>query len=573
MESEGRLMRRRPGPEDSLVAFVEINPRYREMLRQQGLLCPRDFFALPNVIVSGHPDRHVARVALGSSANPMIGYLKREHRVLLKDRLLNICAGHGFVSKSRREAQTLQSVASMGIGCPEWMAFGEDDAGRAFLLVRELSDTVDLRDYLRGLRAGRSRFLQRLGVTIARIHEAGFDQPDLYSKHILIGRNGSIHFLDWQRSRRGRLGWRQRWRDLAALSATLSDDLLRQSERLLCLRAYLRSWRRQSAATPPALLRAAFSVWKCQKALLGRRRIREMRQLPIAGSQHQLVWVDGEALCTTRAFQEELQGQFPDWLRLANLPAKARHLQEIKHLPLGGRAFLQRRRASHGPIGFLRRLIKRAPVAPEVRQAALIFRLQRHGVATPKLLAFGQRSASSWQTESFVAWELPAEATEIGEWLREVPPTVMGGTLRERRRQVIHEAGLTIRRLHDATVNFDRGRLVAGGDSTGDQPGCLFVLEENGGIGVVCGAIAALVVRRRRMERHALADLILLRTRFAESLASRADELRFLLSYLGVNRLTPAARTLARAIIKATGRMQSTRSNFEATAPARRRAA
>ncbi len=227
------------------MAFLEINPDYRDLLRRLGLLRAEDFLALPAVIVCGHPDRNVAQVALGGVA----AFLKREHRVPWKERLANAWSGFGWVSKSRREAATLRALRQAGVGCPDWIAVGEDDRGRAFLLLREVSGTVDLRHFLQRLAPPRDRhrLARRLGRELARLHDAGFDHPDLYAKHVLVDPDdGTFHFLDWQRSRRGRPSWRQRCRDLAALHATLADDLASPRERLACLRAYLGGERRVS---------------------------------------------------------------------------------------------------------------------------------------------------------------------------------------------------------------------------------------------------------------------------------------------------------------------------------------
>src|SRR5258708_6791023 len=115
------------------MAFVDINPCYRKFLERQGLVEAGQFLALPGVIVCGHPDRHVLQVILGTGAEAIPGYLKREHRIPWRDPLANAWAGFGFVSKSCREAQTLQVAQRAGVGCPEWIASGEDDHGRAFL--------------------------------------------------------------------------------------------------------------------------------------------------------------------------------------------------------------------------------------------------------------------------------------------------------------------------------------------------------------------------------------------------------------------------------------------------------
>src|SRR5262249_39145984 len=229
------------------MAFVEVNPRYRSLLQQHGLNDFVDFLRLPGVIVSGHPDRNVARVLLGSGPTALLAYLKREHRVPWRDRVASLCAGLGWSSKSAREARVLRALRQAGVGCAEWIAFGEDERGRAFLLLEALPGTVDLQQLLREPLAlpwaERHRLACRLGEALARLPAAGVEHPDLCAKHVLVGRDDrAIHFLDWQRSRRrSRVRDRRRCRDLGALDATLAGELATPRERLACLRAYLRA--------------------------------------------------------------------------------------------------------------------------------------------------------------------------------------------------------------------------------------------------------------------------------------------------------------------------------------------
>ncbi len=141
--------------------FLEISPRYRAFFRERGWTDPEHFLALPGDtphIVSGHPDRHVARVSFGVNSPFALAFLKREHRVTWKVRLINALAGFGWVSRSLREARTLQALQREGIPGPEWLAAGEDSRGRAFLLVRELPG-VELRAFLprRRIQAGGGR--------------------------------------------------------------------------------------------------------------------------------------------------------------------------------------------------------------------------------------------------------------------------------------------------------------------------------------------------------------------------------------------------------------------------------
>src|SRR3954468_6162730 len=100
------------------MAFVEVNPAYRALLERHGLTCADRFLALPAVIVSGHPDRNVARVTLQGDT-PFHAYLKREHRIPWRDRLANLWAGLRSASKSYREGRTLQALRRAGVACPE----------------------------------------------------------------------------------------------------------------------------------------------------------------------------------------------------------------------------------------------------------------------------------------------------------------------------------------------------------------------------------------------------------------------------------------------------------------------
>ena len=97
----------------------------------------------------------------------------------------------------------------------------------------------------------------------------------------------------------------------------------------------------------------------------------------------------------------------PDWLR----PETAVHeCEQVVPLPGGRQALLTRRRRTQ-PLRWLwSSLRRRRLIAPEVRQAGVLFQQQRHGIAAPRLLAFGQRSLLPWQTESFLLTEVATPA-------------------------------------------------------------------------------------------------------------------------------------------------------------------
>jgi tRNA A-37 threonylcarbamoyl transferase component Bud32 len=390
------------------MAFAQINPAYRDSLQGLGLAAPEDFFHLPAIIVGGHPDRHVGRVFLGNGPDKVACYLKREHRIRRRDRLAGALAGFGFCSKSVRELQTLDALGQAGAPCPEWIAGGETERGQGFLLVRELPEAIDLRVFLHELGSAparrRERFVRKLGMTLAQVHGAGFDHPDLYAKHVVVqAATGQVSILDWQRSgRRGPVSWPRRCRDLAALNATLATGLLSVSERILCLRAYLRACRRRGDGDGGGLLPVAFRVFRRSERLLQRRRIREMHQLPTV--KQQVVWLDGEALCVTPEFLAVLDGKIPYWLRLSGFPSRPRQFLERRQVRLAGqdRLLLVRRRVIRPWAGLWTWLRGRRLTSPELGRAREIFRLQRAGVVTDTLLAFGQRCPAPWRIESLL---------------------------------------------------------------------------------------------------------------------------------------------------------------------------
>jgi tRNA A-37 threonylcarbamoyl transferase component Bud32 len=388
------------------MAFLDINPRYRPLLERLRLTRFEQFLSWPAVIVSGHPERNVARLTLGTGPEAVGAFLKREHRVRWRDRLANAWAGFGPVSRSRREALVLRALSEAGVNGPEWIAVGEQ-RGQAFLLVREVAGAADLRQLLRDeiiAPAQRRELAARLGEALARVHAAGFDHPDLYSKHVLVEPGTlTVWFLDWQRSRRHCwLDWQQRCRDLAALDATLPAELASPGDRLTCLRAYLGDVIGFRAAARQVRARA--------QRLLRKQHVREARDCLLPLGRQAVIWLDGEALCVTPEFWRELGGRLPDWLRLRSDEAVPPLVRTV--VPLGGgrRGLLVRRRET-GLLRWLWLGLRRRPLlSPELREAGALFRRQRQGAGGPRLLAFGQKRTLPWRTESFLLTEIEPAA-------------------------------------------------------------------------------------------------------------------------------------------------------------------
>jgi tRNA A-37 threonylcarbamoyl transferase component Bud32 len=458
---------------------------------------------------------------------PHDAFLKKEHRVGWRDRLAHWWRGFGAVSKSTREGRLLWQLEEAGIGCPQALAFGETD-GRAFLLLSEQTGLVELRLWLQEHPLERVALAQALGAELARVHAAGFYHRDLYSKHILVARDDQewrFSFLDWQRGRRvRRLAWRQRLRDLATLDATLAPVLASRRERLLLWHAYLVAQER-IPARPNRLLG---TLCRLSARLQRKRRIRELRQLPLAPDRQRLIWLDGEALCVTPRFQEVL-ARVPAWLEMPAPPDWGSRIECVQAPSAPGRTWNLVRRWSSRPGRWLWSWWRRPLFpAPEFEQAAAIVRLERFGIETPSLLALGHRALRPWQKYSFLLTEAPAGVVPLLDHVRGAEPYDRG--------QAMRQAGNVLRRVHEAGYRWKQVRWD-----------CLAVRPESGA--VVLTSVEGLKRHRTAPERLARKELTRLALAGLPEL-SADDRLAFFLGYHALDAGAGAAQRFARLLAK-----------------------
>lgn len=429
-------------------AWVEVNPAFARAFAARGINTPGAFLDLPGEVVCGHPDRHVLRVEL--SGFPTAFYLKRQHTVTQRERFRNWRAGFGWVSRSEREAIVLQQLAAASQPAPRWVAAGEDGRGRAFLLVEELAEAVDLREALldSGLSArGRARLADRIGQMIGLLHASGFTTPELMAKHLLISRaNGAITLIDWQGAlQRPSLTTADRIRALAALHASVADHLATPRERLRVLRSALRS----TDSVRGRFSRLARRIAREAARQSERRSIRDQRD-GLAGTQR-LVWLAEEAVCAVPdvaatwprpAITAPFYGGEPGARSIELSDNRAGHL-------IRGRSF--------APIGRLRAWIRgKSWRSPGVTLGRLLFHLERYGVPAPRLLAFGQRLTGSASAEWFALHTPPAEPITR---LTPASAEQLGRCLR-----LLHDAGC--RPGNDPLAVFGLGRGVSIRDVT-----------------------------------------------------------------------------------------------------------
>jgi tRNA A-37 threonylcarbamoyl transferase component Bud32 len=491
--------------------FVVIAPQYRSFFRKLGATQASHFLALAGEtphIVSGHPDRHVARIAFNDE--PWHAFLKCEHRVARRYRLANLLAGFGLSSRSLREASILQALQREDQPGPEWLAAGEDGRGRAFLLLREVPG-LELRAFLKVETepTRRRRLARRLGAVLARLHAAGYSHPDLYANHVFVeGVGKPIRILDWQRARlRRAVPWSDCRRDLAALNATVDDTLATSQERLLCLRSY---WRHRSPFGV-SWRTAVRGVEGETRRLLKRRHIGEKRQPPT----HSQAWIclDGEALCVTPILRQRCGENIPHYLPQ---PGDADAMQRRwPILPDAGRALLVQR--NRGQLRSGMGLRSPRATSPEQRQAALLLRLQRYNIPAPQVLAVGQR-AQKGQRGSFILTEPLTDICSLEAWLAR--RSRRGGKASQRW-SVLRQTGALLQRLHEASCYL-----------TLDSAGCgLAVRRGDEGLAVVIERVESVTPRRRRQPRRAVRDVRRFLNMLRNMGCSRTDLCRFRAGY------------------------------------------
>lgn len=401
-----------------------INARFTRWCCSVGLLNPRQFLDLSGEVISGHRDRHVLCARIGGKRL----ILKKEHRVPWRTRWHNWWAGYGLVSMSEREAAVLDRLLEAGVPVPEWIAAGHDRDGRAFLLLRNAKGQ-ELPTALTRIHEpfARWKLAKAIGEAIARLHQAGFEAPDLSAKHILVRRDGSVVLIDWPRAvERQSLDCHRCLSALARLHASLAPSLATSRERMVVIKSWMHALGFQGSAAPMA-----------REALRLSTRFGQSRSIQ---DQHwlsrppRLRWVDGESLCVLSRFDRDWQGRTPDWLWAAAL----QRVRQLTRFACPDAAELLTFPPASALKRLLARILQRPPQSEGVRLAGLALRLQRHRIPVVPIQAFGGRPDGG----GFVVYRLPDSHQPAATWLAQSPATARGSLL--------HRIGQLLRRCHEA---------------------------------------------------------------------------------------------------------------------------
>jgi hypothetical protein len=148
------------------------------------------------------------------------------------------------------EVRAMSDAASAGVPVPEALGFVSRPAGlamrRGWLFAREVAGARDALAFLsaRPPAAARRGVLASAGRAMRRLHDAGFEHPDLHLKNLLVTASGEVLVLDLDAARRRdaltreqRLAGLFRFDRYAAKQAAAGKPVSR-ADRLRVLRAY-----------------------------------------------------------------------------------------------------------------------------------------------------------------------------------------------------------------------------------------------------------------------------------------------------------------------------------------------
>jgi len=434
--------------------FILIKPSKRALLLDEGVEKACDLFNKEGVRVTGHgwkTGRHVSRISLGngSASTESFGFLKKEYAPSWIKSF--------FVQSSGvlHEARILKALELEGIPAPLWLAVGKTSKGESFLLVDEIPDTVNLKTYLTEQRSRiqRKEVLRRLAWILARIHTLGFSHVDLYSKHILINpETRQVFLLDWQRSfRLSDLPWHNRAGNLARLHATLDEAILQPREKLAFLASYLEATAQfgQGKMILPMFHLLALDIDREAIRLLKYRHIREKRNTQTTLQPQNWIFLEDKNLFVTSICSESEKACLETMLEEAGKSKSNGKIILRKSLPLGGGNLRLQYRKISWFESFLHSGFKfKKSKSPEYSHAAILFRVQRHGVETGKLLALGIRKKNLLLQESFLLTREPCETQTLNEWLMQGNKAKPTSDSFEKRRQVFQELGKILAKIH-----------------------------------------------------------------------------------------------------------------------------
>jgi heptose I phosphotransferase len=535
----------------------ETHPDYRDLLQSAGLTdFERVMQCRDGELVGQHARRDVTRLEIIHESRRCCLFLKRERSASWKDLFSGLVCGWGWTTKARWEWQAIRRLQAAGFGCAEPVAFGQRGlfSPRGFLALAEIPDAVVLTEALAGASArDRRELIAALAREVARLHDAGFDHPDLYSKHVWVSRQAEgwrVFLLDFQRTRRRWfVGWKRRLNDLAALNSTLDPNQATLAERMRFLRIYLEATGRQGRQR-----RAARRILHRTNRLISRPvtlRRRAAAQTRKPGGPHMVPSSDGR-MWFDAAHGEHFRRRGLDDFDAVMEATSGTLMRRLPHrenwrLPWTD-AERGRQRAAYLKLhrvrsaeNRLRAWFNRPPrPSPGVIEAKYILDLERAGVATMPLLAYGEKLSRRGLQESFLLTEEVFDAVPLDTFLRRRFP---GGPEVAERDPCLHRL---VKKVAEVARHFH-----ALGYNHRDFYCCHFLIREP-----TPGEFTVNLIDLQRVQhrnywrgRWIVKDLAQLSYSSPPEVIGPRLRLVFLKRYLGVSRLRPQDKRLVRRVL------------------------
>ena len=543
--------------------FRWIDPAYSELLGRHGLDELRSVMGRRDGqhLTGDRKGRDGVRLDLYTGDGPPLCVtLKRECNARPKDVLGQLWASGGVRTSCRWEWQTLRRLDEAGLEGLRPLACFERGAwpSRGCLILEEPADALPLGLHLAKTASGdetnREGLFALLGQSIARLHAAGCDHPDLYSNHLLIaGEIGAerIVFRDLHNSRRlPAVPLARRAQNLGALLATLPRRLAGGQDRQHLLDAYLAHSELEERG-----IEILAAIERQVELQLTRRRIWEIRESDTAEHQavQSLVAVDAGAMWVNREFRASLDSaglnRFKSIMAttggrlLRALPDRENWRLEL-HAPHGAAqgAYLKKHHVRDAR-SWWRAKVGAGPGKSagrvEARNAA---RLARSGIAAMRLIAYGEKLHADGLLESFVLTEELTGFTQLDHFLRQrfAPRAERDHRPRDKR------LARLLRDVADVAARFHRL-----GYNHRDLYCCHFFISEPAAAEFKIHLIDLQRVehRRRRRWRWLVKDLAQLAYSAPRDRVSCTDRMAFVKHYLGVAKLRPQDKRLVRQVL------------------------
>ncbi len=370
-----------------------------------------------------------------------------------------------------------------------------------------------------------------LAPVIARMHNAGLAHRDLKESNILMDANGVPHLVDMDGIRFvGELSAQREARDLARLARGMlrHPGLVRRTLAARFLHAYTQARGRDDWR--PA--------WLAVRRLLAERPPQPWFRLPGPGRGHVLIeWEEDLAAAGWSRTSDflEITGE-P--LRKPGLGRRHRARLHLTHHGSPAVVYLKRY-DGEPPQARIRRLYEHATLEPAaLREASIAQALLQAGIPTPRPVAWGAVGS-----RSYVIFE-PAEGEALERWLSpdRFPPGFAGF---QRKRSLVRAVAKLTRGLHDlGWVHRDY------------YLSHLFVAEHATEYRLSLIDLQRAFRPRWRANRWRVKDLAQLNYSTPPAIVPRTLRIRFLLDYLGHDRLSTADRSLVRRILARTQAME-----------------